>query len=299
MVDLNEVALFVKVVDTGSFTAAARLLGLPKTTVSRKIAHLEEALGTRLLHRTTRSLSPTEAGRQYYGECSAGLAAFEEANRRIAGAQQVPSGTVRISAPADTANYFVSDIVGEFLAAHDRVRVELVLTDERLDLVRERIDVAFRMGQLADSALVARKLGSGSRILCASPAYLAVAGTPKVPTDLKAHACIVHGASVDGVSWTLRGPRGRSVVPVSARLAVNSMAFALKAAVAGLGVAMLPKPMAASDLRFGRLRTVLEDYELPATGIHLVYPSRRHLSAATKALIDFAAKRVPEEKRGR
>lgn len=298
MVDLNEVMLFVKVVEAGSFTAAAKRMGLPKTTVSRRIAHLEEDLGARLLHRTTRSLGLTGAGQEYYEQCSEALAGFEAANRHLAGIQEVPTGTIRVSAPADAPGYFLSDLVADFLAAHERVKVELVLTDERIDLVRERIDLSFRMGQLEDSTLVARRLATGSRILCAAPSYLASAGEPpRAPNDLRKHACIVHGSSVEGVNWILHGPKGRSVVPIVPRLAVNSMTFAVKAAVAGLGIAIVPAPMVAADLDAGRLEQVLGNYRLPATGIYIVYPSRRHLSAATRAFIAFAAERVGGVKR--
>jgi len=292
MVDLNEIAIFLRVVEAGSFTAAAKLLRLPKTTVSRRVAHLEETLATRLLHRTTRSLSLTEAGRRYHAKCSGALAAVEAANRDLSDTRDIPSGVIRVSAPADTTDHFLPDLVADFLAANERIKVELLLTDERIDLIRERIDLSFRMGQLDDSSLVARKLGSGGRVLCASPAYLEANGSPRAPRDLKDHACIVHGASVEGVRWSLRGPKGRAVVPIGSRLAANSMTFAVKAAVAGLGIAMVPAPMIAAEVGAGRLSIVLPDWQPPASGIYIVYPSRRHLSPATRAFIAFAAERV-------
>lgn len=287
MVDLNDVALFLKVVDSGGFSAAARALGLPKATVSRRVASLEDALGVRLLQRTTRSISLTDAGRRYQQDCGRALAAVEEATQRLSGTQAVPSGTIRISAPADAANFFVADTITGFARAYPGVSIELILTDERLNLIEERIDVAFRTGRLKDSSLIARTLGRGQRLICASPAYLDEAGMPRSPADLGRHAAIVHGATVEGATWTLVGPKGKAVVRLNVRLAADSMAFVLKAAVAGLGLALIPESIAAADLRTGRLKPVLDAWRPPAGGMHLVYPSNRNLSAATRAFIDF------------
>ncbi|HET7717329.1 MAG TPA: LysR family transcriptional regulator [Bauldia sp.] len=294
MIDLNEVAIFLSVVENGGFSAAARALGLPKATVSRKVANLEASLGVRLLQRTTRAINLTDAGRRYHRDCRGALAAVEEATHRLAGTQGVPSGTIRISAPADAAHFFVADTIAGFAKAYPGVGIELVLTDEQLNLVEQRIDVAFRTGRLKDSSLIARKLGEGQRMICASPAYLDVAGTPRLPADLGKHAAIVHGDSIEGASWTLIGPKGKVVVRLQARLAANSMALVLKAAVAGLGLALLPEPVAAAELRRGRLKTVMEAWRPPAGGISLVYPSNRHVSAATRAFIDFAVKSAPD-----
>ena len=292
MVDLNEVALFLKVVESGGFSAAARSLGLPKTTVSRKVAHLEAALGVRLLHRTTRSISLTDAGRRYHAECRDAVSAVEHATERVTGTRDVPAGTIRISAPADAPSFFIPNLIAAFAAMYPKVNVELVLTDVRLNLVKERIDVAFRMGRLKDSSLIARKLGAGQSLICASPAYLDASGTPRTPADLTRHAAIVHGESVENATWTLVGPRGKAIVRLNARLAVNSMTFIMKAAVAGVGLALLPEPIAAPELRSGRLKPVLEAWRPPAGGIHLVYPSNRNLSAASRAFVAFARERA-------
>lgn len=292
MVDLNDVALFLKVVETGGFSAAARALGLPKATVSRKVASLEAALGVRLLQRTTRSIGLTDAGRRYHRECNGAVAAVEEATLRLAGMQAAPSGTIRVSAPADAANFYLADTITGFAKAYPGVSLELVLTDERLNLVGQRIDVAFRTGTLEDSSLIARQLGQGQRLICGSPAYLGAAGIPRSPSDLGKHAAIVHGDSIEGATWTLAGPKGKVVVRLKARLAVDSMAFVLKAAVAGLGLALVPEAIAAADLRSGRLKPVLEAWRPPVGGMHLVYPSNRNLSAATRAFIDFVIDRT-------
>jgi DNA-binding transcriptional LysR family regulator len=292
MVDLNDVALFLTVVETGGFSSAARALRVPKATVSRKIANLEAALGIRLLHRTTRSIGLTDAGQRYYRDCHGPVADVAKATRSLKETQGVPSGTIRVSAPVDAASFFLSDLITGFARASPAVGVELLLTDERLNLVEARVDVAFRTGTLKDSTLIARKLGGGQRLICASPAYLESAGTPRSPADLGRHATIVHGDTLEGATWTLSGPKGRVVVRLNPRLAVNSMAFALKAAVAGLGLALLPGAVASTALREGRLKPVLDAWRPPAGGMHLVYPSNRNLSAATRAFIDFVIERT-------
>ena len=210
MLDLNDVAVFARVVEAGSFTGAARLLGIPKTTVSRRIAELEREVGLRLLQRTTRSLNMTDAGRLYYEESSRGLRAIEDANLRLADARAEPSGTICVSAPVAFGSFFLADTVFDFLAAYPKTRVELRLTDDKLNLVEDGIDLAFRTGTLADSTLVARKLGSTHKILCASPAYLERRGTPAQAVDLGRHDCVIAGHSMpapNGRSKDLADPR--------------------------------------------------------------------------------------------
>ena len=292
MVDLNEVALFLKVVESGGFAAAARSLGLPKTTVSRKIAHLEATLGVRLLQRTTRAISLTDAGRRYHAECRDALGAVEQATARVTGTQEVPAGTIRLSAPVDASSFMIPNLIAAFAARYPKVDVELVLTDARLNLVKERIDVAFRMGRLEDSSLIALKLAAGQSVICASPFYLDAAGTPRTPADLARHAAIVHGDSIEGATWSLVGPEGKTVARLKVRLAVNTMAFILKAAVAGVGLALLPEPIAAPEFKSGRLMPVLEAWRPPEGGMHLVYPSNRNLSAATRAFVAFVRERM-------
>jgi DNA-binding transcriptional LysR family regulator len=217
----------------GSFANAARRLRLPPTTVSRRVRQLEEGLGVRLLHRTTRTLALSEAGRRYFEVCSVGLGQIAEADRSARDTQSEASGTVRISAPVSFGVEFFSSIVTDFLVRNPRVKAEILLSDERLNLVRARIDVALRAGALPDSSFVARKVGSGRRIFCASPAYLARRGAPTVPDDLRHHDCIVRGDSTHGVNWTFKSPNCPQTVPVAGRLAVNVMSLAVAAAVAG------------------------------------------------------------------
>jgi DNA-binding transcriptional LysR family regulator len=283
MLDLNDIVVFARVVEAGSFTAAARLLGMPKTTVSRRIAALEREVGVRLVQRTTRSLNMTDAGRLYYERSSQALRTIEDANLRLAEARAEPSGTIRISAPVGFGGHFLISAVFDFLAAYPKTKVELHLTDDTLNLVGNRIDLAFRTGILPDSTLIARKLGSTHRILCASPDYLARRGVPVASADLARHHCVIAGPSTGSAHWVLDGPRGQETVAVSGRFA---------AAIAGYGIAQLPYQAAEASVRDGRLRRVLDDYTTPVGGLYAVYPSSRHVSPLVKAFIELAAERL-------
>ncbi|RVD48058.1 MULTISPECIES: LysR family transcriptional regulator [unclassified Mesorhizobium] len=292
MIDLNDVIVFARVVEAGSFTAAARLLAMPKTSVSRRVAALEREVGVRLLQRTTRSLNLTDAGRLYYEQSSQGLRTIEEANLRLAEARAEPSGTIRISAPVGFGGYFLIRAVVDFLALYPKTNVELRLTDDKLNLVEDGIDLAFRTGTLQDSTLIARKLGAARRLLCASPDYLARYGMPEGPADLARHRCVIAGPSASGAHWVLDGPRGQETVVVAGRFAANEMQAVVAAALAGFGVAQLPQAMAEGLIDQGRLQRVLEDYTTPAGGLHVLYPSSRHLSPLVKAFIELAAERI-------
>lgn len=294
MIDLNDIAIFARVIEAGSFTAAARLIGTPKTTVSRRIAALERELGVRLLQRTTRSLNMTDAGRLYYEEASQALRRIEEANIRLAEARAEPAGTIRISAPVGFVSHFLADTIFEFMATYEKSRVELRLTDEKLNLIDNGIDLAFRTGTLEDSTLIARRLGPTYRLLCASPAYLARAGTPATPADLATHQCVIAGPSAAHALWVLQGEKGEESVTVSGRFAANEMQAVMAAALAGYGIAQLPYGIAFAGIADGRLQRVLENYTTPAGGLHVVYPSSKHLSPLVRAFIALAEKRLHE-----
>ncbi|NKK66787.1 LysR family transcriptional regulator [Rhizobium leguminosarum bv. viciae] len=291
MIDLNDIMIFARVTEAGSFTAAARLLGMPKTTVSRRIAALERELGVLLLQRTTRSLSLTASGRLYYEESSQALRTIEGANLRLAETRAEPAGTIRISAPVGFGGHFLQDAIFEFLSTYPKTRVELRLTDDRLNLVENGIDLAFRTGILENSTLIARKLGSTHRLLCASPDYLVRCGSPDVPEDLAHHDCVIAGQSAQA-QWLLEGPHGQEMIAVSGRFAANEMQAVMAAAIAGHGIAQLPYGVADACIKDGRLRRVLDGYTTPAGGLHVVYPSSRHLPPLVKAFIELAARRL-------
>src|ERR1700730_17629514 len=251
MLDLNDIVVFARVVEAGSFTAAARLLGMPKTTVSRRIATLEREVGMRLIQRTTRSLNITGPGRLYYEQSSQPLRTIEDANLRLAEARAEPSGTIRISAPAGFGDHFLTSAVFDFLAAFPKTKGELHLTDDTLNLVGNRIDLAFRTGILPDSTLIARKLGATHRILCASPDYLARRGVPAASADLARHHCVIARPSIGSAHWVLNGPHGQETVAVSGRFAANEMQAVIAAAIAGYGIAQLPCEVAEAFVRDG------------------------------------------------
>lgn len=292
MIDLNDIVVFARVVEAGSFTAAARLLAMPKTTVSRRVAALEREVGVRLLQRTTRSLNMTDAGRLYYEQSSQGLRTIEEANLRLAEARTEPSGTIRISAPVGFGGHFLIDAVVSFLATYPKTNVELRLTDDRLNLVEDGIDLAFRTGVLEDSTLIARKLGSTHRLLCASQDYLARHGMPQSPADLTHHQCVIAGPSASSAHWVLDGPGGQETVVVAGRFAANEMQAVVAAALAGFGIAQLPQAIAEGLIHEGQLQHVLKSYTTPAGGLHVLYPSSRHLSPLVKAFIELASERI-------
>ncbi|RJT33425.1 LysR family transcriptional regulator [Mesorhizobium waimense] len=295
MLDLNDIVVFARVVEAGSFTAAARLLAMPKTTVSRRIAALEREVGVRLLQRTTRSLNLTDAGRLYYEQSSQALRTLEQANLRLAEARAEPSGTICISAPVGFGGYFLTGAVVEFLTMYPKAKVELRLTDDRLNLVEDGIDLAFRTGVLQDSTLIARKLGSTHRLLCASPDYLACHGVPEAPADLAGHDCVIAGSSAAGAHWVLEGPDGQVTVAVGGRFAANEMQAVVAAALAGFGIAQLPHGMAEALISEGRMKRVLKDHTTPAGGLHVLYPSSRHLSPLVRAFIELAAERISNQ----
>jgi len=284
---LEDISVFVSVVQQGSFAGAAAQLHVPPTTVSRKVRQLEDRLSARLLNRTTRSLSLTEAGERYFEACRTGLGLIEEADRAAQGTQSEPTGTIRLSAPVNFAAALFSDIVAAFMKDYPHVKVELLLTDDRVDLLRARIDIAVRTGELADSSLVARKIGTARRLYCASPAYLEARGTPRQPAELLKHDCIVHGDSTDGVTWSFTTGDGQvQTVPVHGRVAANVMSFCALAAAAGLGIAQLPEGLARPEIAAGRLVEILAAYRQDRGGVYLIFPSNRHMSAAVRAFVD-------------
>lgn len=282
--DLNEIAVFARVVQAGSFTAAARALSMPKSTVSRKVLELEERLGSRLLQRTTRKLSLTDVGRAYYEHAARIVSEVEEAERAVSNLEQAPRGLLRVTTPINFG--FLGPILSAYLARHPEVQLELVCTDRVVDLVEERFDVGIRAGPLADSALIARGLGNARRLLVASRGYLRKRGRPRAPEDLGAHDCIVFGAGSGGSSYRLSDGTRSVEVPLRARLTVNDLDVLHAAASAGLGIALLPIFRCLEEVRSRKLERILDGWDAPLTPIHAVYPSTRHLSPKVKSFVD-------------
>ncbi|MDB4968823.1 MAG: Transcriptional regulator, LysR family [Myxococcales bacterium] len=287
--DLNDILVFTRVVQSGSFTAAARALDLTKSSISRKVSELEDRLGARLLQRTTRKLSLTDVGRAYYENCARIVAELEEADLAVGRMQSSARGVLRITVPLAFGAF--GAIVAEFSKRYPEVQVEIVATDRQVDLVEEGFDLAIRAGALADSTLIARPLGQVRRLLVASPAYLKKSGQPKAPADLEKHACLVFAAAPSPARWTLRRD-GKSVkVSTPARLVVNDFELLREAARSGLGIATLPEYLCKEDFARGRLRAVLPAWCTEETPIHAVYPTTRHLSPKVIAFVDVVRAR--------
>jgi len=292
--DLNDVALFVQVIRAGSFAEAARRQGVPSNTASRRIQELERSLGVRLMQRSTRKLTLTDAGRRLYERCAEQVESLALASQELADGNQLMIGTLRVAAPADFFNWFLMDWIVEFLAAYPQVRIEFLLSDARADLIGEGIDVAFRAGKIDEPNLVARQIGTSRATLVASPAYLAAHGVPATLADLDKHDCITFPKQSGRVSWSLSGPEGAVEVKVAGRFSANTAQVLLNATLANLGIALLPTIMAGPHLHAGRLKEVLPGYGLNGLAIHFVYLTRKQLPRAVSAFIDFTMEKIQD-----
>ncbi|MDC0744936.1 LysR family transcriptional regulator [Polyangium mundeleinium] len=289
--DLNQILVFVRVVQAGSFSAAARHLGLPKSTVSRKISELEERMGARLLQRTTRKLSLTDAGRIYYERTAAILGEIEEAEQAVGRLQAAPRGLLRVTVPLGFD--MLGPIVAEFLERHPDVQIQMVCTDRRVDLVEERFDMAIRAGPLQDSMLVARHLGTAKTALVAAPSYCKRHGIPQTPADLQKHSCVAFGVNATPNVWIFESGGKRTEVRITPRLTVNDQELIREAVLAGVGIAWLPEHLYTDGLRKGHLRRLLPEWGAPAdVPVHALYPTTRQLSPKVVAFIDLVAKRI-------
>ena len=294
MLDLNDIAVFVQVVRYGSFAEAARRLGLPPNTVSRRVQQLEAQLGTRLMQRSTRKLTLTSAGEAFHERCAGAVDGLVEAGQELITGSREPSGLVRVAATADFFDFFPMEWVAGFLAAHPLVRVDFVLSDAKADLIAEQIDIAFRGGALPDSGYVGRKLMSvRTDGMVASPGYVAARGAPATLQDLVSHDCITSPHPSGRTLWRLAGPDGaEEEVLVTGRFTGNTAQALRKAALAGLGVALLPPTMARLDIDAGRLVRVLPQYQRTGQGLSVLYPSRKHLPLAVSAFIGMVMERL-------
>jgi DNA-binding transcriptional LysR family regulator len=282
--DLNEIVVFARVVQAGSFTAAAGALGMPKSTVSRKVSELEERLSARLLQRTTRKLSLTDVGRTYYEYCARIVGEIEEAERAVSSLQATPRGVLRVTAPINAA--FLGPIVTDYLKRYPEVRLDLFCTGRTVDLVEERFDLGIRAGPLFDSTLIARSLGNVSWFLVATPAYLKKRGRPRSPEDLGQHDCLFFDPGPSSRALRLEsGDRSVQVV-LSPRAWVTDMDVLHAVVTAGLGIGLLPAFRCVQELRDRRLERVLRDWSAPSTPVHVVYPSTHHVSPKVKTFVE-------------
>jgi DNA-binding transcriptional LysR family regulator len=296
--NLADIAVFVRVVERGSFTLAADELELSRAVVSKYVSRLEERLGARLLHRTTRRLSLTEAGAALFEASRGALERIDEAEGAVAQFQSEPRGRLRVSAPMSFGILHMGPVMAEFAQAHPRVTLDVRLDDRYVNLVEEGIDVAVRIGALTDSSLVARKLTYSQAVTCASPAYLEEHGEPETPEDLASHDCLLYSYLSTANVWRFTAPDGREIpVAVTGSFRINNGIVLAEAAAAGRGILMAPSFYVAPQLRSGRLTRILGQYRMRELGIHAVWPQRDHVPPKVRAFVDFLAKsfgRKPE-----
>ncbi|TVT48132.1 MAG: LysR family transcriptional regulator [Denitromonas halophila] len=294
MNDLNDLYYFARVVEHGGFAAAGRATGIPKSKLSRRIALMEERLGARLLHRSTRHFSVTELGQTFYEHCRAMLVEADAAHEAVEATRAEPAGTVRISCPITLLHVHVGTMLADFLAAHPRVSVHLDATNRKISPVSDGVDLAIRVRPppLPDSNLVLRVLADSAQCIVASPALVESIGRPVEPTDLASFPSLSLGPPQDEHRWTLIGPDSTEVsLHYQPRLVTGDMVALRSAARAGVGVVQLPTLMLRDDLTTSTLVSLLPDWAPPRQIIHVVYPSRRCLLPAVRSLIDYLAER--------
>ncbi len=278
---------FSRVAESGSFSAVAREMGTTQPAVSRQVAALEEHLGARLLHRSTRALALTEDGKDLLAHATRVLEAVEEAQAAIGHRRSSPAGLVRLGCSVGFGRLFIAPRMRTLLERHPELSIDLALSDGIQDLVSEGLDLAVRIGETDDTALVARRIGSTDRLVLASAEYLERCGEPQHPTELANHTCVIFNRFASPLDWQFTGPDGSLTVHVSGRFQSNSGEAMREAVLAGLGICYLPAWVFRAELVSGEVRPVLRDWHSARTPIHAVYPSRRYLAPRTRAVIDF------------
>jgi DNA-binding transcriptional LysR family regulator len=289
---LEAMSVVLAVAEAGSLSAAARLQKAPLTTVSRKVSELEAHLQTKLFNRSSRVLVPTDAGRSYIAAAKRILADVAEAERAATGEYTTPRGDLSVSAPVALGRTHLQPVIAEFLTAFPHVDVQLGLQNRTVNLLDEHIDLALRVGALADSSLIAVRIGEFCRVMCASPAYLKSRGMPKSPEDLSAHDCISNPAMQAPGTWRFKRDQTEYVVPVRSRLVVSNLEAACDAARSGIGIAVAMSYQVAEAIKSGELTPLLQDFQPPSQPINFVYSPNRFMPAKLRAFLDFALPRL-------
>lgn len=287
MDDLRRMVIFYHVVDTHSFSAAARRLGIARSAISRHISLLEKSIGVRLLNRTTRRLSLTEAGETYYQSCARIVAEAEIAAHRVGELQDEPVGTLKVTAPSSLGDRLVTPLVTAFMQRYTTLNVELILDDQVVDMVKEGIDVSIRAGWLDDSTFVARKLGDMSRLLCVSPGYVEKYGKPETPAELAGHECIIFTRIPAPYHWTFIKNKREQRIQVKGRFKTNNASAMRTALLDGMGIGVVSNFLVGDDIKAGRLEHLLPDYDSGVAGIYAVYQNRHYQQAKIRLFIDF------------
>jgi DNA-binding transcriptional LysR family regulator len=290
--NLNDVRLFIRVIEHNSFTAAADKLGIQKSTISRRIAQLEDELGVRLLQRTTRKLSLTSEGQDLFQRCQPLLDELDSVEDYVVSRQDEPKGRLRITMAPEMGIFIMNDVVASFMDKYPLIQIDIELSPRLVDLVEEGIDLALRVGELSDSSLVGRKIADAKVKLYASKGYLETHGRPNSPEDLQHHQCI--GAAIAAQNWSFENWNDGKPVNVNFRVRANNMSFCREMLRKHLGIARMPKAFCLEDVASGKVEEVLADYHVPTVGIHALYPSRRHLNPKVRLFIDHMIESLDE-----
>jgi DNA-binding transcriptional LysR family regulator len=299
MSDLDALETFVTVVRLGNFTAAAGALRLPRSTVSQRVARLEASLGVRLLERTTRSVRPTPSGTAYYERCARILAELEEANAIVKDASTSPRGMLRVASPLLFGQSFLARIAAEFIARYPAVSIEIVASHRSVNLLEDNFDIAIEVATAAiDSSAMSRLLSGGQLWCCAAPAYVRAHGVPTTPEDLANHECVV-GGEFQTARWAFERGGDLRRIDVRGRLVVNTIAMAHEAALAGAGIASIPRFLCEPDLRRGKLKRVLADWVVDRRQLRVVFPSGRHLSTRVRLFVELIVSSYQAMTKGR
>jgi len=295
MDNLSDIAVFVQVVDSGSFTAAADRLSLSKSVVSKYVTRLEDQLGVRLFNRTTRRLSLTEAGTILYTRSRRGLEEIEAAEAEISQLQETPRGKLKINAPMSFGILIIAPLMAEFTSRYPELSIDVRFEDRKVDLVEEGVDLAIRVAELPDSSLIARRLGPCRHVVCASPDYLAKHGTPRTPEDLRTHNALTFHYQDSPSEWRFMSPEGKYVsVPVSGSIQMNNSLALRETVLCGAGIMLTPTFIVGADIKSGRLQKVLSDYRPYEVSIYAIYPERRHLSPKVQAFVEFMKEKLSD-----
>jgi DNA-binding transcriptional LysR family regulator len=284
---LSSLRAFVKVVELGSFSEAARQLRLSRSAVSKYVSDLEHELGVQLLNRTTRHASPNENGQAYFERALGILADLDAADQAVANLQATPRGLLRINGPMSFGTLQLGPAIADFMEQYPELRIQLLLSDDQVDPVQGGYDVTLRIADLESSSLIARRILPIERVICASPVYLNRHGVPAHPSDLRDHALLTYGFLLTGNQWKLTGPDGEHWVQPEWTLCANNAEVLREAAIKGRGVALLPTFIAAASLREGALQSFLNDYKAPPLALYALYPPTRHLAVKVRLFIDF------------
>lgn len=292
MIDLNDMAIFSKVVDQGGFSAAGRALGLPKSNISRRVATLEERLGVRLLERTTRKVQITEVGEVFYRHCKRIEEEAEHASVSVSQMLESPRGLLRIGATVTTGQHLLSPLMAEFVARYPEVQLDIVLSNRRIDILEEGFDILIRIGKLKDSSLISKRLGESRFFLYASPAYLDAQGVPADPSDLIDHDCLTMSDRPSPTKWRLVGRDLTRTIGIRPRISINDFPSLCRIVADGAGITVLPSYLCTELEQQGRLVRVLSDWSSPAVEFHALYPSHRGATPKVRVFLDFLGEKI-------